>query len=493
MRIMLHIFFPAAFAAAPPNLLVSVSCAPHGCWGHGECVEGKCVCDAGFGGSECRLAIDDFCPNSCSGRGRCGDDRVCSCAKGFVGSACELIDANSTRVQCPFACSGHGRCGEDGSCSCDVGFVGDACDRAQQPSGACPFSCSGHGRCGPDGKCGCFPGFKGDACNRIASTPSAPAATSFTITTSTAMATAAAKITASAVTFLPVAACPAGCSGHGWCQADGRCRCDEGFGGPACSALIPGAGGACPANCSGHGTCEHGQCSCKPQLHFAWGGMSCERLLPTDGCPNHCSGQGTCKALRPGKGACVCRHGFSGSDCSTVLSCPSRCNGRGDCVAGRCECDRGWKGSACEAPQCLHDCSGHGECLPGTNQGRHALGLCLCAGGWAGVACDVWRPHCPNDCGARGTCVAGRCRCEPGFVGDACAARKGAAPSAAKLALAMGEASCGATLCNGNGSCQRGRAEGTVLCACYDGFGGPRCKSRGALRAPAAAAEGGQR
>ena len=409
-------------------------------------------------------------------------------------------------------------------CACDIGFLGDDCSRVSQPSvHHCPASCSGHGRCAPDGVCSCFAGFSGAACDSLATDslaadgvgaePALPTSSS-TIASggggngsgggsssssdsnssssdSSSGSNSGGGANPAAATVLP---CPAGCSGHGWCEATGVCRCDHGFGGVACDSVVPNLQ-ACASNCSGHGTCSHSRCECHELLHFRWGGPSCATLVPPEGCPNGCSGQGTCKMIRPGKGLCVCRHGFASSDCSKALACPARCNGRGDCIGGRCECERGWKGTACEAPRCAGDCSGHGECLAGSGPqgdalwsgnirmgtGKGSLGSCLCSAGWGGLACDLWKPHCPNDCGIHGTCEAGRCRCEPGFVGEACAERRGAAPSAS-LALALGEDSCGATLCNGHGSCQRGRAPNTVLCACHDGYGGPRCGTVGRPR-----------
>ena len=84
--------------------------------------------------------------------------------------------------------------------------------------------------------------------------------------------------------------------------------------------------------------------------------------------------------------------------------------------------------------------------------------------------------YCPNGCSGHGECVAGRCACESGFVGDGCETRQGAAP-AANLDLALGEHSCGRLLCGGHGTCVHGRADDTVLCACFDGYGGPRCQA----------------
>jgi len=43
-------------------------------------------------------------------------------------------------------------------------------------------------------------------------------------------------------------------------------------------------------------------------------------------------------------------------------------------MQGRCECDDGWGGESCEAPQCSEGC-GHGRCTQ--------PGECTCWAGWA--------------------------------------------------------------------------------------------------------------
>ena len=70
--------------------------------------------------------------------------------------------------------------------------------------------------------------------------------------------------------------CPAECSGHGYCEAPGRCVCAGGWGGPLCAEE------ACPGRvwregawsvCSGHGQClAHGECRCDD----GWEGSGCE-------------------------------------------------------------------------------------------------------------------------------------------------------------------------------------------------------------------------
>lgn len=72
----------------------------------------------------------------------------------------------------------------------------------------------------------------------------------------------------------------------------------------------------------------------------------------------------------------------------TINSCPNNCSGNGVCVGdGRCTCDAGFKGDACEQPICPNQCwrdQGQGEC--------------------------DWNDH--------------KCVCKFGYVGDDCGQRK---------------------------------------------------------------------
>ena len=374
---------------------------------------------------------------------------------------------------CPNLCSGHGRCDGARGCVCDAGFVGPDCGRTSATS-PCPSACSGHGRCGADGACTCFPGYGGEACSEVLPSPTrAPAR----------------RVPSPRELRAPPPACPLGCSGRGFCEPSGACRCAAGFGGAGCEQLVPTDG--CADGCSGHGVCEDvgalgmgAHCRCTRAVHYGWSGPTCASLALPAGCAHGCSGHGTCVPTpgRPTEGRCVCSAGFAGADCSVAMPCPARCHARGTCVNGQCECWRGWQGASCEAPRCPRDCSGHGQCLQPTREAADAPGVCLCAAGWAGLACDIWRPHCPNNCSGRGECVDGRCACTKGFVGDGCGVREGAAPSTS-LSLALGQDACGALLCGGHGACVRSqRAAGTIACACFDGYGGPRCEVVGAPR-----------
>ena len=125
---------------------------------------------------------------------------------------------------------------------------------------------------------------------------------------------------------------------------------------------------------------------------------------------------------------------------STTTACPSNCNGRGACGSdGRCACNSGFKGSACELRACLNDCSGstRGEC-------NEETGACACKTGYASQDCSTCadgyneesqlftvlcvrassdtKQCSPPDCNGNGECneSTGKCVCKTGYVKDDC-------------------------------------------------------------------------
>uniref|UniRef100_A0A667YPD7 N-acetylglucosamine-1-phosphodiester alpha-N-acetylglucosaminidase n=1 Tax=Myripristis murdjan TaxID=586833 RepID=A0A667YPD7_9TELE len=77
---------------------------------------------------------------------------------------------------------------------------------------------------------------------------------------------------------------------------------------------------------------------------------------------------------------------------------PADCSGHGECVDGRCRCQAGWRGDACDALLCQHTCGAHGVCT---------VNGCVCDAGWRGRSCDKL---CPL--GFYGRSCAEECQCE---------------------------------------------------------------------------------
>ncbi|XP_014325282.1 N-acetylglucosamine-1-phosphodiester alpha-N-acetylglucosaminidase [Xiphophorus maculatus] len=101
---------------------------------------------------------------------------------------------------------------------------------------------------------------------------------------------------------------------------------------------------------------------------------------------------------------------------------PTNCSEHGECVDGRCQCEEGWQGAACDTLVCQPPtCGCHGFCT--------ASG-CICDAGWRGTNCSeaclpgFYGDGCTKTCSCfnNGSCdpVNGRCVCPPGFHGDTC-------------------------------------------------------------------------
>jgi len=211
------------------------------CSGNGKCVEGQCICAAGFGKgagkSGLNICSDEVCPVDCGEHGLCKNNQ-CVCQEGWQGPACRL-------PKCVNDCSGHGSCyflnaNSLGECVCDAGFALPDCAQpavyAQLPS--CPNACSGNGLCFM-GQCTCTAGFAGSDCSR-ASCPAGQSGPS-----------------------CEFAACPRDCDGKGLCFA-GQCMCREGHTGRDCSLpakCYDACGETCMANLESE-ACEFckGQC-----------------------------------------------------------------------------------------------------------------------------------------------------------------------------------------------------------------------------------------
>jgi hypothetical protein len=233
---------------------------------------------------------------------------------------------------------------------------------------------------------------------------------------------------------------------------------------------------------------------------------------PKGGSGKACSGDsnGACNALSK---TCLCKPGFSGSDCGTARTCPKgrlvgesgfwvedaaagiECSGRGSCVATAlqlatgeqtqrhtCHCNAGFAGRLCQDRETacpLHD----GEECGGPDAGKcHALtGKCFCLGERSGTSCGA-QPlvvPCPSDCNDRGECrfyprrsynatsatfsfdKIGYCKCAQGSWGKACEESLKACP-----ATALG-------VCNGEVA---GRCNSyTGACSCAPAFEGAAC------------------
>ncbi|XP_064614126.1 integrin beta-1-like [Liolophura sinensis] len=127
--------------------------------------------------------------------------------------------------------------------------------------------------------------------------------------------------------------------------------------------------------CMGRGECVCGECKCfarTPKSDNKFSGKFCEcddySCYSVDG-KKLCGGpeQGVCKC-----GKCLCQPGFTGDACDCPLSnatciAPSSglyCNGNGECACGKCRCKAKYRGPTCEeCPTCLGRCADNRDCV----------------------------------------------------------------------------------------------------------------------------------
>ncbi|XP_041843799.1 N-acetylglucosamine-1-phosphodiester alpha-N-acetylglucosaminidase isoform X2 [Melanotaenia boesemani] len=105
-------------------------CQPANCSGHGDCMDGHCLCQKGWHGDACDSLV---CQSACGPHGLCTPNG-CVCDAGWRGKNC--------------------------SQECSPGFYGDGCNQT--------CSCVNGGFCDPvNGRCTCPPGFQGETCGQV--------------------------------------------------------------------------------------------------------------------------------------------------------------------------------------------------------------------------------------------------------------------------------------------------------------------------------------
>lgn len=455
---------------------------------NGECVQGKCVCQLGFGDVDCGTPV---CPNQCSGKGDCASGR-CLCKPGSWGLDC-------SQQNCPSNCNGRGLCQEKGTlgrpenwCKCLAGFSGPGCEYWANDSSApafleepaeeavfleleveaaltaesltealtpvydagyncLPNNCSGHGYCRKEvgfggqvqGRCECQAGFAGHDCSGECALHCMGPARGTCVGADPMAVTCECKTGYEGLGCYKQY-CANQCSNRGAC-VNNKCFCEQ-----------PYSGGACEqdTSCSDAGTFHAGRCTCKAGR----GGRWCEQTVT---CEAKCENSGTCVGApligneTIAKGVCKCQPGWTGPTCTEKV-CPGDCHGNGYCHkdTGHCSCYSGYTKNDCSLMlQCPANCTGtNGVCKPDVNRPGSNVGVCQCNSRWSGRDCSL--PGCPDGCNNHGTCEAGQCLCHRGYAGTAC------------------EFEC-PDRCSNHGVCVAGQ------CKCHPGFSGPNCNSTG--------------
>ncbi len=313
---------------------------------------------------------------------------------------------------------------------------------------------------------------------------------------------------------------PTVCSGHGYCDWQNVCVCEDGWAGDDCEQIQPDPPHTCfgilhyeLTACNGGDCYAQDSCTCPP----GWEGQDCLTETPDCAGIGGCGANGTCV----GKDKCECNDGWYGPTCTEFNWCngvlsfeptvcnscgecvamdtcqcddwyygqwceneymcgvkmasdPTVCSGNGDCVAGACECDYGWGGPDCGIDLKLCDgipyddstvCNnGRGICQ---DDDLDETWECACNTGWQGSSCQlpcmcggmIDPPACNNDLG---TCIADEvCQCQYPYTGIYCI----------DVVQCNGVDANDPSVCSCNGICQ---ANGT--CACDEGYYGADCE-----------------
>eukprot|EP00941_MAST-03F_sp_MAST-3F-sp1_P006475 g6475.t1 len=206
--------------------------------------------------------------------------------------------------------------------------------------------------------------------------------------------------------------------------------------------------GSCPNDykCGANGECQDGFCACKmvsiSGKLYQYAGHDCA-LEPQRMCKNDCNFHGVCLST----GRCECNDGWTGEACENA-QCINNCSGHGICHDGVCGCEVGFSGNDCSlhSKQCRNSCSGHGECDTHT-------GECHCEAGYHGDGCE-----CVDDCiEENSTCTANGCKCLPRWKGANCDIP-----------------TCGDPNCSGHGTCTNDNSA-NAKCKCSNGWFGESC------------------
>lgn len=133
------------------------------CENGGECVDGDCECEPGYGGSTCQDVIDACLAENieCQNGGTCVNGE-CDCPPGWIGERCAISTTGGGGDDCDgVTCLNGGTC-VDGTCDCPDGFSGASCENED----LCitqNVTCE-NGNC-VDGECECDANWAGPQCD----------------------------------------------------------------------------------------------------------------------------------------------------------------------------------------------------------------------------------------------------------------------------------------------------------------------------------------
>jgi hypothetical protein len=133
-----------------------------------------------------------------------------------------------------------------------------------------------------------------------------------------------------------------------------------------------------------------------------------------------CGAHGKCR-----DGVCECSGGYQllNGTCDDASCVGIDCGGeeQGRCYSGKCLCKLGWTGSDCSEPDPCSEiaCEHGGTCEPDLS-GSRPTATCHCASEYTGARCEQVDRCASVWCGSHGACVDGACECRDGYSGPEC-------------------------------------------------------------------------
>jgi len=255
-----------------------------------SCNGGSCACDSDHSGS---VACAPSCPNNCSSSGMCVDGKRCLCEKGAFGHDCSMgpchgevtLTGESGKLgsfNMPPSGDASGKQLDsvylpDMSCKWKIKMA-DPDDKVELTLSAFDTEASYDGVMIYDGEDSSSPAIAFKSGKMSSDSPWSPIVSSgssmyveFSSDASQGSGEPMDKTKGFFANFRRTG-CPGACSGHGACGADTvhKCKCEDGWFGPQCSALSECHG---TNQCSGHGQCNpnNGGCDCDA----GWGSVDC--------------------------------------------------------------------------------------------------------------------------------------------------------------------------------------------------------------------------
>nr|CAB3249233.1 Gla2 gamma-carboxyglutamic acid protein 2 [Phallusia mammillata] len=384
-----------------------------------------CACPVGFRGHVCDVNIDDCIDSACGIHGDCVDGvntYNCTCDQGFTGLRCEVeID------ECePEPCKNGGNCTDHVAyhiCTCPEDYHGSNCEIRHSPCRSNPCENAGECIAQPDYTytCNCRPEFTGSTCQHEVDSPCASEPCNNDGTCYVTMNNVTNEVVTNATSDANA-------------NADFKCMCTIGYGGPTCDVEISAceyAGDPCPLN----STCVSLQMQYVCVCPVGYTGEFChvpgndsEAVARLQCADNPCMNEARCIS-HENSTSCFCRVGYNGTNCENMINyCESSpCIHGGECIPKPgdfyCNCAEGFNGRYCENDinECATSlCHNNATC-------NNTIGSfeCLCGPYLTGRLCEhEFDPCGSTPCQHGGTCYHGNdgyeCRCVPGYGGWDC-------------------------------------------------------------------------